>query len=338
MEKHTTTEHDLNEEEIEVDPAVLANTLDEDYDSAGYATTTESLSSSINEYIFENGRRYHSYFGVDKNLMPTDEKEQDRLDLHHEIMLRLLDGKITLAPLDHPQKILDLGTGTGIWAIDAADNYPEATVIGTDLSPIQPGWVPPNCKFEVDDAEQNWTYPADSFDFIHSRNLAQAISDWDNVMKEIYRCTKPGGYVELAELGADLFSDDNTLQDDNGFKIYLQYLNKALVMMKRPQMNADSLRARLEDAGFVDINVTNVKQPYGPWAKDRRMKNVGAMVLLMNDSGLMEAYGMAAFTRVLGMEQDEALKICKDAQAAIRNKNFHMYTYLFVPTPLTSNP
>jgi methylase of polypeptide subunit release factors len=65
--------------------------------------------------------------------MPTDEKEQDRLDLHHEIMLQLLDGQHHLAPLDNPQRILDIGTGTGIWAIDMAYRYPSAEVIGTDL-------------------------------------------------------------------------------------------------------------------------------------------------------------------------------------------------------------
>jgi methylase of polypeptide subunit release factors len=65
--------------------------------------------------------------------MPTDEKEQDRLDMHHEIMLQLLGGKLHLAPIDTPQKILDIGTGTGIWAIDAADTYPSAEVVGTDL-------------------------------------------------------------------------------------------------------------------------------------------------------------------------------------------------------------
>lgn len=29
---------------------------------------------------------------------------------------------------------------------DFADDHPEATVIGTDISPIQPKWVPPNLK------------------------------------------------------------------------------------------------------------------------------------------------------------------------------------------------
>lgn len=29
---------------------------------------------------------------------------------------------------------------------DFADEFPEAEVTGTDISPIQPGWIPPNLK------------------------------------------------------------------------------------------------------------------------------------------------------------------------------------------------
>jgi methylase of polypeptide subunit release factors len=48
-------------------------------------------------------------------------------------MLRLMDGELHLAPLNDPHRILDVGTGTGIWCIDAADKYPSSEVIGTDL-------------------------------------------------------------------------------------------------------------------------------------------------------------------------------------------------------------
>lgn len=67
--------------------------------------------------------------------MPNDETEQDRLDLHHEIMLQLLDGELHITPLrdDVPMRVLDIGTGTGIWAIDFADKYPNCQVLGTDL-------------------------------------------------------------------------------------------------------------------------------------------------------------------------------------------------------------
>jgi hypothetical protein len=40
--------------------------------------------------------------------------------------------------------------------MDMADEYPGAQILGIDLSPVQPNWVPPNCKFEVDNFELEW--------------------------------------------------------------------------------------------------------------------------------------------------------------------------------------
>ena len=71
--------------------------------------------------------------------MPTDEQEQDRMDLTHYEMMLLLENNLYLAPINHPQRVLDLGTGTGLWAIDFANIHPESEIIGNDLSPIQPG-------------------------------------------------------------------------------------------------------------------------------------------------------------------------------------------------------
>jgi methylase of polypeptide subunit release factors len=71
--------------------------------------------------------------------------EQDRLDLLHHLFLMMLDGKLYMSPtVTPPERVLDLGTGTGIWALDYGDENPGSEVIGTDLSPIQPSWVPPN--------------------------------------------------------------------------------------------------------------------------------------------------------------------------------------------------
>jgi ubiquinone/menaquinone biosynthesis C-methylase UbiE len=44
------------------------------------------------------------------------------------------------------------------------------------------------------------------FDFIHFRGVAQGIAKWPEVLKDAYRCLKPGGYVELSELSSKFSS------------------------------------------------------------------------------------------------------------------------------------
>ncbi|KAI5796112.1 S-adenosyl-L-methionine-dependent methyltransferase [Pyronema domesticum] len=313
---------------LEVDPSVLERPNDEDYDSAGYDTSTASLSSSVHQYLFENGRRYHAYYGPDKYLLPTDEKEQDRLDLNHEMMRLLWDDKLYQSPLNEPHRILDIGTGTGIWAIDMADQYPMAEVIGTDLSPIQPEWVPANCRFEVDDATLEWTFKDNSFDFIHGRNICSGISDWDHLLSEIMRCMNPGGYVELCEYSITLNCDDGTMKPDNGTKIWMDKLRESMIKMGRPPPELESMKMLLEKAGFEDVHALEAKEPVGPWPKDDRQKRIGAMSLLNCETGF-ESYGMAAFTRVLGMEVEKARAICDAAISVARNKNYHMYAKVY---------
>lgn len=68
------------------------------------------------------------------------QRELDRIDLKHHVMMLLCDAHLHLAPLVEPRRILDIGTGTGIWAIQMAEQNPESMVWGTDLSPVQPSW------------------------------------------------------------------------------------------------------------------------------------------------------------------------------------------------------
>lgn len=85
------------------------------------STTTTSLSSSVRDHVFENNRRYHKY-QEGRYLIPNDNEEQTREDMKHSLVLHLSRGRLHYAPLENPQRVLDVGTGTGIWAIDSANS------------------------------------------------------------------------------------------------------------------------------------------------------------------------------------------------------------------------
>ncbi|KAM0407759.1 hypothetical protein ACHAPZ_001239 [Fusarium culmorum] len=157
----------------------------DDISLASTRSSSTSINSSILEHSYENGRRYHRY-RHGRYPLPNDEAEQNREDMMHAMMLEATDGRHFYAPIgENPQRIADLGTGTGIWAIEMAEKYPSAEVLGLDLSPIQPSWVPPNVKFMVDDIEDEWLN-GDDFDFVHLRNMIPILKSPVTLLKQIY--------------------------------------------------------------------------------------------------------------------------------------------------------
>lgn len=217
---------------------------------------TASLLSEAKNFTYENGRRYHSY-REGMYVLPNDELEQDRQDLLHHVRNLVLRGRLFQSPLEtnNIQRILDIGTGTGIWAIDAADAFPAAQVIGTDLSPIQPSWVPPNCRFLVDDAEADWLYnTSQPFDLIHARDMGGAVSDWPRLLDQGFQHLRPGGWLELCEFEVMLRSDDDSIALAPTLCEFLGQLSLASARFNRPMNIAQRHRQHLVEAGFEDVH------------------------------------------------------------------------------------
>ncbi|KAL1994990.1 hypothetical protein VTN49DRAFT_1177 [Thermomyces lanuginosus] len=230
-----------------------------------------SLTSSVIDYRHENGRHYHK-FRDGSYLLPNDESENDRLDMIHELCLQMLQRRVYLAPIKKPQRVIDLATGTGIWAIDFADEHPATEVIGCDLSPIQPTLVPPNLKFIVDDIESEWAYDSNPFDFIHARNLALTIRDVRKLIKRCYRSVKPGGWLEFQDWDGYSKSEDGS---HNGTALE-RYYNEVYGAFEKQGYEVRP-RPKLEEwfkyAGFVNIHVEKFIIPYSVWPKDPHLVN-----------------------------------------------------------------
>ncbi|KAI9172851.1 hypothetical protein HJFPF1_02365 [Paramyrothecium foliicola] len=301
-----------NAEPIGADPNV-AETRDDDADSAvddqSYHSSTASLGSTILQFRKIHGRTYHNYEGAEY-WGPNDDIQNEGLDIthvldrHHMICLAM-DNKLHLSPLEKPQKVLDVGTGTGIWAIDFADEFPSSEVIGTDISPIQPGWVPPNCHFELDNCEAEWTYKSNTYDYIHIRGLVGCVQDWPKLYRECLRCLKPGGWLEHTEFALPISPNTGSFPDDCIWHQWGQIFRDAGNKMGRSFEVPEFWERWIREAGFSGIVYQDtVRLPIGDWALDKKWKEVGMFNRASLEQGL-EGFASYICTNLLGWSREE---------------------------------
>jgi len=314
-----------DEDPIPEDSVTISAHSDGDVDSA-YAesiqTDTTSLRSWIMEHRVENGRTYHSY--KDGSYWgANDEAALEHLDIGHALYTKTFGNKLFLAPIvSEPQQILDLGTGTGIWAIDVADEYPSAVVIGTDLSPSQPTWVPPNCKFMIDDMESDFCWEENTFDYIHIRTLFGTIRDWPRLYRQCFHVLKPGGYLEHTEFSAQFIAEDNTIPEGGGIAAWNNVGPECHRVMKTELQVFETMGKKMREAQFEDVVERQFKWPIGPWPRKRELKELGKLVRAFLETGL-ENFTLRLLTNILGWSAEEVYKLCADVRRDFANPKVH---------------
>jgi SAM-dependent methyltransferase len=244
--------------------------------------------------------------------------------MKHALVLHLCGGKLHLAPLENPQSILDIGTGTGIWSIDMGDEYPDANEItGVDLSPIQPSWVPTNVKFIIDDAETDWVYPENSVDFIHLRHMALTIKDMPRLLAQAYKALKPGGWSELQDFLYVTNSDDGSKPNDYKYDEFVRLLREAFFKFGFDLHGQQKNEGMVGGAGFVNIEHKMFKVPIGPWPRDPGLKKVG----VYNKAIVLDFFGaiMAPFTRGLGWTTEQVETFLVEVRKSIHDPGIHAY-------------
>ncbi|KAL9597322.1 MAG: hypothetical protein Q9179_004308 [Wetmoreana sp. 5 TL-2023] len=265
-------------------------------------------------------------------VMPNDEAELDRLDLTHQKLRILLNDRLLLCPVKNPERILDVGTGTGIWAIEYGDDNPNTSIIGTDLSPTQPSCrvltivmcerrVPPNVKFEVDDCEQPWTF-TEKFDVVHARYLAAAIEDWPRLVSQAFEFTKPGGYAEFQDYDLQYYSEDGTLTENLSISNWINTLLQASRDFKRDPCPGPKLAGYMRDAGFKEVQEFRYKLPIGPWPRDKHLKVIGSWNLIQIEEGL-EAFTLRLYTQFLGWRTEEVQVLLANVRKDLRDPKIH---------------
>ncbi|KAL8985135.1 MAG: hypothetical protein Q9205_001073 [Flavoplaca limonia] len=258
-----------------------------------------SIASSIYQYRLENGRSYHAYRDG-QYWAPNDKQARsNEVNSHHAFLLTLND-KLLLAPIHNPKRALDVGCGVGIWTIDFAEAHPNTTVIGTDLSPIQPNTRPPNLNFEIDDCCSDWVYPKDHFDYIHIRQLYGSVADWPKFYRQCYDHLAPGGYIEQVEVNPAPKSDDGSVTPGSPFDECGKLAVRAGESFGKSLMVEEFMHEEIARAGFTDVVRVKFKWPIGAWSNDARLKELGRWVLIHWYEGL-EGWVLRFFTKHMGV-------------------------------------
>ncbi|RSL71566.1 hypothetical protein CEP54_001346 [Fusarium duplospermum] len=270
------------------------------------AESTASITSRNAQYWLVDAEQYFDVV-TDMSRGTNDEQQNESMDINHHVLTLVLDGALYLAPISKDiKKAIDVGTGTGIWAIDFAEAFPETEVIGTDVSPIQPSWVPPNLRFEIDDCTQEWTFAPNSLDYIHMRWLVGSIVDWPQLFKEAYKCLKPGGYIESHEALSRMDCDDGSIHEKSAMHQWGKFFVEGGKKIGRSfTIVEDGVQKKgMEEAGFVNVEERNFKVPIGGWPHDPKQKEIGryAQATLEQD---IEGYVLFMANTVEGWSKEE---------------------------------
>ncbi|KXH28233.1 methyltransferase domain-containing protein [Colletotrichum simmondsii] len=285
---------------------------------------TASLTSSVVDYPTEYGRRYHAFRAGAYNF-PNDEDEMDRLDLVHTLMVKTIGNKLFLAPINQAKlhRILDVGTGTGIWSIEMGDLFPEAEIIGNDLSAIQPKWVPPNVKFEIDDVESEWV-GQNKYDFIFSRYLSGSLADWPTYVNRVSQNLNPGGWAEFQDWSFMLQSDDGTLKD-TAIQRWADTFMDACKVFGRDAQIGPKLKDLVQDnTDLINVHHVPFKIPNGPWPKDARLRDLGMCNLIQLLEGL-EGFSLKLLCGGLAWTKEEVLVLCSQVRDELKSGKVHAW-------------
>ncbi|RUS21236.1 S-adenosyl-L-methionine-dependent methyltransferase [Endogone sp. FLAS-F59071] len=144
------------------------------------------------------------------NCKETYEAKIGRPDGLHAMLKQINHGNYQVPIEEELQKgikVLDAGCRHGNWVLEMAKDYPSSQFVGIHVSKgFSSCFAPSNCSFVQADIVKGLQFPDNTFDYVHQRfsGFSYTQANWVNVVAELIRVTKPGGWIELCELESEM--------------------------------------------------------------------------------------------------------------------------------------
>jgi SAM-dependent methyltransferase len=194
--------------------------------------------------------------------------------------------------------VLDVGCGTGSWALDLACARQDVRVVGIDISHNMIEYATTRAKnyrldniaFELGDIFQKKLPLAEgSFDLINLRfgvGWVEGYANWLLLLTRLYILLKPGGYVVITE-GEGIYT--NSLALERLHEIFCNALHKAgysLSPSPRFMGVVSQLGYLLYQAGFQKVGSEASVLDYSYYNKDANMQWRTGFHLLISESSM----------------------------------------------------
>ncbi|KAF8145170.1 hypothetical protein K438DRAFT_1910872 [Mycena galopus ATCC 62051] len=170
--------------------------------------------------------------------------------LQHNLLKKIFENQLLLAPVKFTpgDRVLDIGTGSGLWALDMTETVgPAVHICGVDIeSRLFPASPPKNMAFQVKSLTSLPTDWSDAF------TLSQALG-------EIYWVLRPRGWVQLAEEIPWIERGS----PDRPCTVKVMSLIRCLA--KSRNLYLDCVSHMLETADFVDVKTEGRIVRMGKW-------------------------------------------------------------------------
>ncbi|KAF5715141.1 s-adenosyl-l-methionine-dependent methyltransferase [Fusarium mundagurra] len=257
--------------------------------SGSLRDSTASITSSILEYRHINGRPFQQS-KTTEYWAPTDDEE-----LEHTITF-----------------ILKTPLHTAAIRRQASSSSHQKESLA---------FVPPNCSFQIDDAQLDWTFKPDELDFIHIRYLYGAIDDWKKLYRQAYTHVRPGGWVKSFEIDIETHSENPKIEKDEGhiFKKWCKLFFECGRKTDRTWEIARDGRQEeyMREAGFTDEVSKSWKLPVGGWPQDKKLKQIG----LYNGAFIdhyIDAFAIFPIGEILGRSKAEVTVLVSQMRKALK--------------------
>ena len=187
--------------------------------------------------------------------------------------------------------------------------------------------VPPNCQFQIDDAEQDWTFGFNTFDFIYCRDMYAGIRDFKKFIRQCYDHVKPGGFVEISSVYPIPASDDGTLPEDTAVVEVCQAFHEISLRMGADAQFQLKLKDWFKEAGFEGVTETIFKIPSSPWAEDLTQKKIGAFEQINAVEGAA-GFLLRGWTKDFGQTKEELEMLVMRLRKELSTNQIHCYVPL----------